>query len=326
VFSFEAMAQRPPERAVMTADAAEWLEMRAARGDVSGPEHHGDVGAWPSEAHAVTAVELYLNCPFKYYASKVLRLGEEVDETPLLSPLARGRFVHEVFQAFFTRWAEAGQAAITPDTLPVAREVFERTVDGLLPRVPAQDRALERARLLGSPASPGMGDRILHLEAGHETPVVERLLEHDLRGTYTLTGASGTRDVGIRGIADRIDLLADGTLRVIDYKTGQPPDLTRALQLPIYAACAEQALAGHRGHDWQVSAAAYVAFGSSKTYVPVIANASERDAALAGGQARFLETIERIGRGEFPPQPAEARLCKTCAFAAVCRKDVRDDD
>ena len=43
--------------------------------------------------------------------------------------------------------------------------------------------------------------------------------------------------------ADRIDLLAEGSLRVIDYKTGNPPSRTavteaRALQLRVEAVLA----------------------------------------------------------------------------------------
>ena len=54
---------------------------------------------------------------------------------------------------------------------------------------------------------------------------------------------TGPRSFTLKGKADRIDLLADGTFRVIDYKLGWPPDRTRALQLPVYALCAEQRLA-----------------------------------------------------------------------------------
>ncbi len=54
----------------------------------------------------------------------------------------------------------------------------------------------------------------------------------------------------LRGKADRLDLLEDGTFRLIDYKLGWPPDRGRALQLPIYGICAEQRLTADRGRHW----------------------------------------------------------------------------
>lgn len=326
VFASEAMMQRPVDPAAVTGEAAGWLARRLGRADPAGSEFHGRAGAYARRVHAVTAVELYLTCPFKYFASKVLRLGEEVEDSPLLSPLARGRFVHEVFQEFFLRWADEGGTTVTSEAVPAARRVFELTVEDLLPRLAPQDRDIERARLLGTAASPGMGDRVLQIEAESDTPVEERLLEYDLAGTYTMTGEAGPRDVALRGIADRIDLLTDGTLRIIDYKTGRAPDPKRAVQLPIYGTCAEVALAGRRGRDWRVGAAAYVAFGESKTWVPVIGGPGERDAALADAQRRFVGALDRIACGEFPARPSSPRLCGTCAFAPVCRKDVPHGD
>jgi RecB family exonuclease len=49
--------------------------------------------------------------------------------------------------------------------------------------------------------------------------------------------------VPLRGVADRIDLLSDRRLRVIDYKTGYPPQPKRALQVPVYALCVQERLA-----------------------------------------------------------------------------------
>jgi len=128
----------------------------------------------------------------------------------------------------------------------------------------------------------------------------------------------------VRGKADRLDLLADGTLRVIDYKTGRAPQAGRALQLPVYAACAERQLAGYLGRAWRVGRAGYVALGEPRTFVPVITGVEARERALRDGVTRFVRAVEAIAAGRFPPRPAELRLCASCAFAAVCRKDYVD--
>src|SRR5207244_5601876 len=100
---------------------------------------------------------------------------------------------------------------------------------------------------------------VMRMEAERPVAVVERLLEHRLVGEFTITAGDGPRTVALRGKADRVDLLEDGTFRLIDYKLGWPPNRARALQLPIYSLCAEQRLASHRGRHCTLGEAAYLA-------------------------------------------------------------------
>jgi RecB family exonuclease len=163
------------------------------------------------------------------------------------------------------------------------------------------------------------------MEAERPTPVVERLLEHELRGRFTIATEFGSRPVDLKGKADRVDLLADGTFRLIDYKLGWPPDRGRALQLPIYSVCAEQRLKGHRGKRWALGEAMYLAFKGPKRVVPLFTSANARDEVLAKAQQRLSDTLDAIDRGEFPPTPDDVYRCETCNFASVCRKDYVGD-
>jgi RecB family exonuclease len=132
------------------------------------------------------------------------------------------------------------------------------------------------------------------------------------------------RRIRLRGKADRIDLLDDGTFRLIDYKLGWPPDRNRALQLPIYSLCAEQQLASDRGPSWTLGEAAYLAFKGPRRVVPLFTPAN-RDKVLADAQERLAKTLDAIARGEFPPTPDDVYRCETCSFASVCRKDYVGD-
>src|SRR5439155_24694365 len=141
-----------------------------------------------------------------------------------------------------------------------ARAMFTAVVDRVLAQLPDAEAGLERTRLLGSSAAAGLGEAVLRMEAERPTGVVERLLEHTLTGTFSIQTASGAREVTLRGKADRLDLLEDGTFRLIDYKLGWPPDRGRALQLPIYGICAEQRLTDQR----KLGEAVYLAFKGPK--------------------------------------------------------------
>src|SRR5690606_2322476 len=144
---------------------------------------------------------------------------------------------------------------------------------------------------------------VLRMEAERPVGVVERLLEHRLDGPLTLETEEGPRVVQVKGKADRLDLLADGTIRLIDYKLGWPPQRPRALQLPIYSLAAEQQLARTKGQTWTVSEAVYLAFKGPRRVVPLFNTPADRADMLSRAQARIADTIDRIERGEFPPTP-----------------------
>ena len=65
--------------------------------------------------------------------------------------------------------------------------------ESTLEHLPEADRALERNYLLGSAVSPGLGERAFNFEIEQEIPVIERLLEHKLEGTFDFPGADGPR-------------------------------------------------------------------------------------------------------------------------------------
>jgi len=169
---------------------------------------------------------------------------------------------------------------------------------------------------------------VLMSEAVRTEPVDERWLEYRLEGQFTLGGSAG-RPVSLRGIADRIDLLPGRRLRVIDYKSGAVPAVTRALQAPIYALCAQERLTARDGQPWHVEEAAYVGLASRRPVIPVVsadAGDAEKRAALADARARLLAVVDGIGRGSFPPRPYDTMICRSCAFSTVCRKEYAADE
>src|SRR5262249_45193016 len=123
----------------------------------------------------------------------------------------------------------------------------------------------------------------------------------------------------------RIDLLEDGTLRVIDYKLGRAPKPVKALQLPIYGLCAQQQLDGRQGRNWKLSRAGYVAFKEKNAFV-ALGSGTSLDKALEDGQQRLIAAVDGIERGDFPVRPEEPFLCTRCGFAGVCRKDYIGDE
>jgi RecB family exonuclease len=325
VFLHEALADEPTVAAALDGVPLEWLTLRASRSSGADLAYHGSAGIRDPMVYSVSSLERYLECPFKYFAAYVLRLPEERADESGMTPQQRGQFLHEVFETFFSEWQTTGRGTITTGNLNEAVALFEEIAESELATLSESDRALERTHLLGSAAAAGLAERAFAFEIEQGGDVVERLLEHELEGTFQFPTESGTRSVRLHAKADRIDLMADGTIRIVDYKLGKAPKPGRALQLPVYGTCAQQSLEGHRGRSWKLSSAGYVAFREKNAFVALGASSS-LDEAVSAGQRRMLAAIDAIERGEFPPNPDEPFLCTRCGYASVCRKDYVGDE
>jgi RecB family exonuclease len=318
VFTREALATRPVPADAVHGEAARWLACREQRPDFRAPEFHGRALPSTPRSWSVSSLEQYALCPFKYYARYVLKLAEEWPEEEGLTPLERGRLIHEVFETFYAEWQARGHRTVSADQLDAARALAATILDRSVAALPPSDQTIERTRFLGSPVAPGLIDVVLRMEAERETPVIERWLEHRLDGTVRLRGQGGEREIALRGIADRVDLLGDGTFRVVDYKSSRA---TSPLQLAMYATALRQQLADYRGRRWILDEAAYIAFREEPPVRPLSRPPADVDAVIAREEAHVVEIVDAIARGEFPPRPAQRSLCATCAWATVCRKD-----
>jgi ATP-dependent helicase/nuclease subunit B len=331
IFEYEALCFEPLETSPLrTPDARAWAERRDRRSRARREREPGWTGAHRAPAYSLSALERYQDCPFKFFASDVLRLEEVPEDESTLSPRARGRFIHEVFQRFFEAWDARGGGSITSDSLDDARALMAEIAEPLLARLPPADAALERTRLFGSAISIGSVDVVFEREVSSDARVTSRRLEHRLEGEFSLGDPNGRR-VALRGVADRIDLLEGNRLRVIDYKTGSAPNPRRALQVPIYALSAQEREAG--GADrWAIDEAAYIAFSGKRSYVPVIkpsrrgSGQAACDEVLSAARERLFSAVDGIERGEFPARPYDPIICTWCAYVAVCRKDYVDHD
>jgi len=326
VLIHEAIAEEPVLPSALEGEPLEWLALRMSRTPGSADAYHGTTGARDPAAYSVSSLERYLECPFKYFASHVMRLPEERADEWGLTPQERGQFVHAVFETFFREWQAAAHGSVTTANLPEAVALFQSIAERQLEVLPESDRALERTHLLGSAAAPGLAERAFAFEIEQGGQVIERLLEHELEGDFEFRGASGVRSVRLRAKADRIDLMADGTIRIVDYKLSKAPKPSRALQLPVYGICAQQALEGRHQRSWALWRAGYVAFREKNAFVSLHGSSSTLDEALAAGQERLLAAVDGIERGEFPPDPEEPFLCTRCAYSTVCRKDYVGDE
>ncbi|MDP2055078.1 MAG: PD-(D/E)XK nuclease family protein, partial [Acidobacteriota bacterium] len=227
---------------------ARWARVRAGGAVRERARFEGEAGPWVLPRVSVSRLERYLKCPFQFYVTNVLQVDEDPEDENTRSPLVRGRFLHELFETFFHEWQARGRGRITAADMAEARALFVEICEPALASLSPAEAGLERARLYGSAVGSGIAERVFAMEAERGTAIRERLMEFELDGEFAFTGEDGaSRTVRLRAKIDRVDVLADGTFRVIDYKTKYVPDRRIALQLPIYSAGVRVRLSAERG-------------------------------------------------------------------------------
>ncbi len=219
-------------------DLAAWLgaiDDPGAHEPAERPEPSPPVEARP-KAISVTEVDRLKADPYAFYARKMLKLGalDPVDADP--SAAWRGTAVHAVLQQWFER------DGCDPAKLRARAEAMladERTHPMM--RALWQPRLMEAIDWIASEIAANAAE-------GRTVLAVEQ------RGEIPFAG------VALSGTFDRVDRLADGSLAIVDYKTGQPPSAKAvragySLQLGLLGLIAEEG--GFAGVEGKASAFEY---------------------------------------------------------------------
>jgi ATP-dependent helicase/nuclease subunit B len=244
---------------------------------------------------SVTRVEDWIRDPYAIFARYVLGLVplDPIDADP--GAAERGTMVHEAMSRFLEE--VAGQ--IGPDALArliaIGEEVFSLHMDR--PSVAA----------FWWPRFRRAAAWFVEQEAALRDGVTRQVSE--VVGATTIDGPAGPFELGAR--ADRIDLMADGTLRICDYKTGRPPSVKQveaglSPQLSLEAVIA--ANGGFEGLDAaDVSALVYLGLsgGDPPGELREIPEPATRAAEALDGLRRRITAFDDPATAYLPRRVAE---------------------
>lgn len=246
-------------------------------------------------ALSVTAIDRLRGDPYQFYAGSILRLRllDGLDADP--SPAWQGTVVHNVMD----RWHKAGGRA--GELLAIAAEEL------------AAMQAHPVTRSLWWPRL-AKGLEWVDARIAAEGAAGRTVLASEIKGHFQLVG------VTIKGRADRIDLGADGSLIVVDYKTGSPPNGKQvqegfALQLGTLALMAAaggfEGIAGvPNGFEyWSLQKSDVSDTGFGYCFEPVLEKPKRSGiprAEFLSETRRFL--LEAIGKWITGDEPFTARL------------------
>lgn len=275
---------------------------------------------------SATSLQMLAECPLKwlYHYALGLRPPDDVEYDPdtWLDPRDTGSLLHTVFERFVREYRGrqgelAGEAArerledITRDEIarwrkdvpPPGEAVFASEVLRIL-EIARGFLDLEREQAAKAPGA--------WLDAEYGFGRGEEAVSLEL---------PDGRRLPIEGFVDRVDRLADGSLRIIDYKTGSvfrylrsgkdtPLKGGRTLQAALYAHAVARLL------EAEVSRSGY--------WFPKVTRIVEYGAEdLRAGPAVVASLLDHPARGVFVPT-TDAGACGFCDYAPICRVE-RDE-
>jgi ATP-dependent helicase/nuclease subunit B len=156
---------------------------------------------------SVTEIETWIRDPYAIYAKHVLKLEPLDPLDARLDASNRGSLIHDVLHRFFHDCGAADAASAEIRLLDIGAELF-----AALPDAP-EIKAFWWRRFVRA------AGWFARFHAGEAVTISSSITE--LRGKIELAGPAGSFTLSAR--ADRIDIRKDGTLAILDYKTGQVP-------------------------------------------------------------------------------------------------------
>jgi putative RecB family exonuclease len=238
----------------------------------------------------------FMTCPLLYR----FRVIDRLPEPP--SPAAtRGTVVHSVLEHLFELPANERSLDAAQALVPDAWRELLGSDEQLADLFRDDDGALADEWLRGT-------EQLLNTYFSLEDPTRLEPAERELEISVTL--ADG---LVLRGIVDRLDVAADGAMRVVDYKTGKSPrvdfEQKAMFQMRFYAL----ALWRLRGVVPRLLQLMYLTDGQVIRYEP-----DERDLVAMERKLRALaEAITRaVDSGDWKPRPS--RLCDWCSHRELC--------
>jgi ATP-dependent helicase/nuclease subunit B len=313
----------------------------------------------PDFVHSASGLSVYGNCPFRFFAQRVLRLEPRGEAALDLQAIDAGKLLHDVLRRFFERHRreplyKLDRKALRAELANIADTVFdehERVVPPLNKQIWKIDREIRKILL----------DQVLlyELEVQEESAgqqVLPAYFEVAFGGArsaakdpdstdepleLTRPTLIGDEAIKISGQIDRVDVAGDDTVIAYDYKlsTGASKwDIVsgRSLQLPIYLEALERLIlpdreiagGGYyiiRGGQERRNKGLYRA--TQLNYLNLRAKNSvfsdeEWQQVREEVIAKIWKFLDGMRAGRFIVDPSERRkTCRFCDYGAVCRYD-----
>lgn len=294
---------------------------------------------------SITALEMYLNCPFKYFMQYVLRVETPEDPKEEFEPKEYGDLLHEIL--FRLSEKLRAESIILGGC---SEDFFNKAIDYIfaIAYEVADEKKFDRILNFGD------SEKIFGYKGERKNSLLYKFIETERNDsefipsyfevafgrlsrnrTDTQLYSSEPIEIGgvkFRGKIDRIDLKkSNGGFRIVDYKTGymktqREINELKYIQLPLYAAVAGKLLKEKNGLDAEGSFGFYSLKYNAEEFGFHARNIPDYNGESGDWYEYFFskisEAVENISDGKFPLtgiKNPEGTICKYCGYKTVCR-------
>jgi ATP-dependent helicase/nuclease subunit B len=276
-------------------------------------------------------LKLQAQCPFRAFAECRLQLAETTEPQPGFNKMDRGNLLHAALEMI---WKSLGKQQKLIDLKP--QELENIIISGI---------NYAMAKIIKNKNFGFEDEKIIALERICLKNILERwLTQEKMRSPFSIISIEEKNLVQVGKLTlqirlDRIDKLEDGSLIIIDYKTGKhgarlqdwfgerPEDP----QLPLYCVTASTAVKGLVFAKVHVDALGFIGIHHDKTFpgVSSLEDLVEKNLLEVASWSELLKmwrkTLEQLaedfclGKAEVDPKNGEL-TCQHCHLAMLCRK------
>lgn len=245
----------------------------------------------------------YLECPLAYALANVYRVP--TDERK--GYFEFGSAIHGAFETFTIARREARAAGLADPDFDALTSAFD---DTFKPAAFPDTEAAQHYRDRSGPALRRFFDR--------ELASASEALLFEAGFMLKLDPGDGSEPVRVAGFIDRIDRLPDGSIEVIDYKTGKAKsqrDVDDDDQLSMYALALREGAVLDPGSGQPLPAPSRLTLYFTES--DMARSTTRTGQQLDDFRARTLEVARRIRSGDFAANP-EYRRCSWCDWRRLC--------
>ncbi len=289
-----------------------------------------------------TAFFRYVACPLRFYFHSVARLKTDDEISEEIDAPMFGTILHAAVQRLYERIKGEAHPGRTLEALRRTGAVAEAVERAINENYLCDERASAEdytgnLLLVKDIVVRYLRGGVMAYDAAHDDFTVAGL-EERVEYDFPFTTAQRACKIRFAGIADRIDRRDDGTLRVVDYKTGAPhlefdglenlfrgegrQRLSNILQTLLYS----MMLYRVRGIDAE-PALYYVRAMNRPEYSPRLVDCERKveGARYSFYSERFEELVRATLAELYDPaipfrQCADADTCKFCDFNTICKR------
>lgn len=294
-----------------------------------------------------TALNAYLDCPLKFYFRYVAGLKPEDEVSEEIDMPMFGTILHKAMELLYAPLVCVNNPAMEISRM-IGSESVAAAVDGAIGSI------IYNGEIVGEQDYEGnllmirdivmryINNNLLPFDASL-TGFTIAALEQRITSRFAFASGGSQRSVVFSGLADRVDRLSGGVIRIVDYKTGSPhidfagmgalfsDDITMrnaaVLQTMLYSMMVRRMQDAGEIEGTEVCPALYyVRMMNADGYSPLL---NIKDSGSIMGYAPYREEFEELLSGLlselFDPacsfgQCPDTKPCEYCDFSTICRR------